>query len=215
MDMFLSAYPAPSSEPPVRPSLPMVSADRLLREFSLDQVIAQPPVATETDLAMVTIYDEDPVLQTNFGRFLNWQVSEGVMALQLRTLGQEPVQPTRSEWPLSGPMQFLLLLLKTWELERQDAVPLLGFETSERQYVERLLNGMESLTGRDVKDRIAYLFQIRQTLAGLFRNVKVENDWLREYHPMLDDRSPMDLLLKGTMEYLLVVRDYVLVASGK
>jgi uncharacterized protein (DUF2384 family) len=86
---------------------------------------------------------------------------------------------------------------------------------SERQYVDRLMNGMESLTGRDVKDRIAYLFQIRKALAGLFRNVEVENDWLREYHPMLDDRSPMELLLKGSMEYLLVVRDYVLVASGK
>ncbi len=215
MDMFLSAYPAPPSEPPVRPSFPTVPADRLQREFSLDQVIPRSLVAAETVGEMVTRYDEGPVLQSNFGRFLNWQVSEGVTALQLRTVSQEPVTPTRSEWPLPGPMQFLLRLLETWKLERQDAVPLLGFETSERQYVERLLNGMESLTGRDVKDRIAYLFQIRQTLAGLFRNVKVENDWLREYHPMLDDRSPMDLLLKGTMEYLLVVRDYVLVASGK
>ena len=215
MDMFLSAYPAPPSEPLVRPSFPTVPADRLLREFSLDQVIPRPLVATEAVREMGTLYDESPVLQSNFGRFLNWQVSEGVTALQLRTVSQDVVTLTRPAWPLSGPMQFLLRLLETWELQRRDAVLLLGFEMSERQYVDRLMNGMESLTGRDVKDRIAYLFQIRKALAGLFRNVEVENDWLREYHPMLDDRSPMELLLKGSMEYLLVVRDYVLVASGK
>ncbi len=115
----------------------------------------------------------------------------------------------------SGPIKFFLLLLKTWKLERGDAVALLGFERAELGHVDRLLEGHALLTGRDVKDRIAYLFEVRRTLAGLFRNEDVENAWLREPHAGLGERSPLDMLLEGTMENLLVIRDYVLNAAGK
>ena len=62
---------------------------------------------------------------------------------------------------------------------------------------------------------IAHLFEVRSTLAGLFRSEDVENAWLREPHAGLGQRSPMELLREGTMENLLVVREHVLTVAGR
>lgn len=116
---------------------------------------------------------------------------------------------------VSGPIQFVNGLLETWGLRQSDATLLLGFEPVEWPQVERVLNGTGSLSGRDVKDRIACLFEIRRTLSGLFKNRNVENAWLRESHPLLNEQKPLDLLLEGSMENLLLVRDYVELAAGR
>ena len=117
--------------------------------------------------------------------------------------------PTR----LSGPIQFLVGLLKTWRLESENAVLLLG---QERSYdTDKLLHGDAQLSGRDVKDRIACLFRIRKTLSSLFRDEDTENAWLRERHDLLNGQTPMELLLEGSMENILTVREYVDLAAGR
>ena len=116
---------------------------------------------------------------------------------------------------LSGPVKFIQDLLKTWKLTQDDALALLGFEASDRHYLRNLLNGHVALSGRDVTDRIACLLQIRKTLSALFLNEEVENEWLREKHAMLNNITPMELMLEGTMENMLLVREYVDVAAGK
>ena len=131
----------------------------------------------------------------------------------VQTMGTVYLIPFRGR--LTGPIQFFGNLLETWKLNRDDAVPLLGFEKTDRPYVEDLLNGHAVLLGRDAKDRIAYLFEIRRTLAALFLDEDVENAWLREAHTMLNDQVPMELLLEGTMENILLVRDFVDVAAGR
>ena len=60
-----------------------------------------------------------------------------------------------------------------------------------------------------------FFFHIRATLASLFRDLEVENDWLREPHTLLDEREPLNLLLGGSMEDLLLVKEYVDAAAGK
>ena len=87
---------------------------------------------------------------------------------------------------LPGPIQFLKQLLRTWHLRQGDAIPLLGLEETDLPYVADLLDGRVTVRGRDVKHRIAYLFRIRKTLSSLFRDVEVENDWLREPHETLN-----------------------------
>ena len=116
---------------------------------------------------------------------------------------------------LTGPIQFINNLLKAWKLKPDDAVLLLGFERSEKSYVDSLLNGRATLMGRDIKDRIAYLFQIRRTLSALFLSEDTENEWLREPHSMLNDRVLIDLLLEGAMENLLLVKEYVDTVAGR
>ena len=116
---------------------------------------------------------------------------------------------------LTGPLQFLEKLLETWKLGHRDAIPLLGLEETDLSYVSDLFSGRATVRGRDVKHRIAYLFRIRKTLSSLFMDVEVENEWLRESHETLNGQIPMDLLLEGSMENLLLVKEYVEVAAGR
>ena len=116
---------------------------------------------------------------------------------------------------LSGPVQFLDKLLETWRLTTLDAVPLLGLEQSDMRYVADLLHGRVTLKGRDVEDRIGYLFRIRKTLSALFRSEDVENEWLREPHAALNGQTPLERLLEGSMENLLLVKEYVETAAGR
>ena len=116
---------------------------------------------------------------------------------------------------LTGPIMFVRILLRTWGLSRTDAIPLLGLEKSDSSYARDLLNGRVTLRGRDIKDRIAYLFRIRKTLSALFRDEEVENEWLREPHNALDGQNPMALLLEGSMENLLLVKEYVEADAGR
>lgn len=78
-----------------------------------------------------------------------------------------------------------------------------------------VLQGYATLRGRDVNDRVAHLFQIRKLLSALFRDEAVENEWLRETRDALRGKTPMDLLLEGSMENLLLVKEYVEVVTGR
>lgn len=116
---------------------------------------------------------------------------------------------------ISGPIQFVLKLLVNWRLSEDDAVLLLGFDAANKGFVRTVLAGTGDLHGRDVRDRIAHLFHIRATLSSLFRDLDVENDWLREPHTLLDEREPLKLLLGGSMEDLLLVKEYVDAAARR
>ena len=116
---------------------------------------------------------------------------------------------------LTGPIQFILKLLDLWRLERHDAVALLGFDQSEADHVAAMLDGRVQLRGRDVRDRISHLFLIRKTLRSLFQDMEVENAWLRESHSLLDGKPPLLLLLGGSMEDLLLAKEYVDAVAGR
>ena len=113
-----------------------------------------------------------------------------------------------------GPIQIFNTILKTWQLDESHAIVLLGLEPFDQGYAADLLAGRKVVKGRDVKDRLAYLIQIRMTLSGWFRNEAVENEWLREPQKLLDGEVPMELLLEGSMENLLLVKEYVQAATG-
>lgn len=116
---------------------------------------------------------------------------------------------------ITGPVKFVKQLLTTWRLELPEACILLGFELSESDHVKDVLQGYATLRGRDANDRIAHLFQIRKLLSALFRDEAVENEWLRETRDALQGKAPMDLLLEGSMENLLLVKEYVEVVTGR
>ena len=116
---------------------------------------------------------------------------------------------------VTGPVRFVLRLMEFWSLRRDQVVGLLGFDQSDADHVAAVLDGLETFRGRDVRDRIAYLFAIRATLSSLFRDLDVENEWLREPHSLLHEQSPMALLLKGSIEDLLIVKEYVDTVAGR
>ena len=116
---------------------------------------------------------------------------------------------------ITGPVQFVNHLLATWDLKPKAACILLGFEPSRVAHVNDVLQGYQTLAGRDAKDRISHLFQIRKLLSALFQDEAVENEWLREPRDVLKGKTPMDLLLEGSMENLLLVREYVELVTGR
>jgi hypothetical protein len=131
------------------------------------------------------------------------------------------VQDVRSRGPtafvpdrIPGPVQFFKKLLEFWNLSISDATSLLGYESADQRLVAELLAGRTSLRGRDAKDRITALFRIRSLLAELFQSADVENAWLREPKSDLANRCPLDLLRDGSMENLLLLRQYVEHVSG-
>ncbi len=109
---------------------------------------------------------------------------------------------------LSGPVQFFLKLIELWSLDSKDACKLLGYEPADIQHVEQVLSGRLPFS-RDLKDRIANLLVIRKRLSGLFRDTDTENEWLREKHVELGNKSPIELLLSGSMENLLLIKEFV------
>ena len=115
---------------------------------------------------------------------------------------------------LTGPVQFVRILKDSWHLSMPDAIAILGYDSDDFEHVCAVLDGRERFLGRDVRDRIAHLFCIRRALWSLFRDLDVENDWLREQHHMLSEKSPLSILLEGSMEALLLVREYVEAAAG-
>ena len=116
---------------------------------------------------------------------------------------------------MTGPLQFIRKLLDYWNLELIDAVGLLGLDRLDTDHICRAIYGKGLIRGRDVADRIAHLVSIRATLWSLFRDLQVENEWLRERHETLANKSPLSLLLGGSMEDLLIVREYVDAAAGR
>lgn len=114
----------------------------------------------------------------------------------------------------TGPIQLLNKILKTWRLDNSAAVALLGLEPADESYVADVLDGRKVLKGRDANDRLAYLILMRMALSAWFHDEAVENDWLREPQDMLDGKVPMDLLLEGSMENLLLVKEYIDMATG-
>ena len=135
-------------------------------------------------------------------------------AALLRDEAQTTIRPSY-RGRITGPIRFVNQLLSTWQLEAETACILLGMEPSRLPYVNAVLQGNKTLTGRDAKDRIAHLFQIRELLSALFRDEAVENEWLREPQEVLKGKTPMDLLLEGSMENLLLVREYVERVTGR
>lgn len=115
---------------------------------------------------------------------------------------------------ISGPVQFLCKLQSMWQLERSQLAIMLGLDPSNDNQIRDLLRGISAFKGRDLNDRFVYLFEIRMFLDGLLEDLQAENEWLREPHSMLENRSPMDLLLEGSMRNLIVVSEYVQMACG-
>ena len=139
---------------------------------------------------------------------LNWTPDDD------RALPAEGSAPATGAAPIlvprkTGPIQFLWKLKDFWRLDLADLVSLLGFTAQDSEHARSALNGWTRFRGRDVSDRIAHLYRIRETLHSLFQDLDVENEWLREPHDLLQGRSPMSLLLAGAMEDLFLVREYV------
>ena len=167
--------------------------------------IAKVPPRTGV-IRWLSLLHEVPLSRSDVGQVRGTRSGEAI------TLGAE-----RSPYQgrITGPVKFINQLLAAWKLTADSACILLGFEPSDSTYVHDVLRGYATLRGRDAKDRIAHLFQIRTSLSALFQDEVVENEWLRESQRALNGKTPMELLREGSMENLLLVKEYVEFVAGR
>lgn len=116
-------------------------------------------------------------------------------------------EPWTDRAPSSAPVKFVKKLMETWAIDSRETAVLLGFEQDKD--LLRILSGATELDRRDIKDRVRHLLRTREALHSLFRDLSTEREWLREPRSELSDQSPLDLLLEGSMENLLVVSQFV------
>ena len=115
-----------------------------------------------------------------------------------------------------GPIKFIKKLLIMWDIDQEDATLLLGFDGQNKEYVDGLLRGDEYLIeGSESEDRIAYLFYIWGILSELCRDSTAEVKWLRAREQELGGKTPMELILSGSITDLLLVKEFVDFVSGR
>lgn len=112
-----------------------------------------------------------------------------------------------------GPVKLFAKLIDFWDLSLVDAIPLLGLDDGDIASVRSILSGASTLRGRDVKERLGLLFEIRAGLGALFNDRDAENRWLREKSPSLRE-SPLELLRQGSFRDLLAIHQSVSRMTG-
>lgn len=114
-----------------------------------------------------------------------------------------------------GSVKFLAGLVRIWGITNQEVGCLLGLEETETFRLFGILSGATPIVGRDLKDRIAALLDIRSVLASRYDgDVEAERDWLRRQVADLEGKSPLETIDEGSIESLLLVRDYLMWTAG-
>ena len=138
--------------------------------------------------------------------------------IQTRTIGGQVVggraQQGYGLGRITGPVAVLKEIAQRWKLKDAQLVVLLGLDPSDAPFARMLLDGHTGLRGRDQRDRVAYMIAIDGILHSVFRDPTVEFRWMSEPKELLEGDSPLQRMLKGSMEDLLFTRQVVEVLAG-
>lgn len=116
---------------------------------------------------------------------------------------------------ITGPVQMLNTIIAAWECTIEDVTNMLGYDPSDTKFVQEILDGVVTLSGRDVKDRVAYLITIYNLLNKLFGMNKVAvTQWLNENQKKLNNTTPYENITSGSMEKLLHTKYIVEIMAG-
>jgi hypothetical protein len=131
------------------------------------------------------------------------EVQEGDRAgLDFENLNKKITRGIKLEAP--GRIKGFRRLMDRWGFTRKDAKEILGFDNE--GMIGELYTGIEKVQQRDVKDRLRLFLSLAVDLHGLFREHDVIKEWFDEPHGMLRGKTPRSLLVEGSMENLLRVK---------
>ncbi len=98
---------------------------------------------------------------------------------------------------------------RRWGLDEDQQLTLLGYLPGDSMGIQVLRGRFRALT-RDATDRAGYVIAISVGLAILCgENMAAENRWLRRDRAALDGKSPLDRMLEGDMNALIIVNGMV------
>ena len=145
-----------------------------------------------------------------------WKAKDWDRIKPLRSDPKRIETPEGPQYRIDVVVDAARVLLNRWQIGIEDKARFMGFSPSDQQYFDQLLKGREMLVqGSETEERIGIMYYIRCVLGALFQDKKVENKWLRSPHPVLDGKSPMDLMLTGLRTDLLAARHHVDWVSGR
>jgi hypothetical protein len=98
-------------------------------------------------------------------------------------------------------------LMEKWGFSRKDAAEILGFENE--GLIGELYAGIEKVQQRDVRDRLKLFLSLAVDLDGLYEEDQVIIEWFDQPKKLLRGKTPRQLLVEGSMENLLRVRQLI------
>ena len=97
--------------------------------------------------------------------------------------------------------------MELWDFSRKDAAEILGFE--DEGMIGELYAGIEKVRQRDVRDRLKIFLSLAVDLHGLYDSDATIKQWLDQPKKLLRGKTPRSLIVEGSMENLLRVRQLV------
>lgn len=109
---------------------------------------------------------------------------------------------------ITGPVRLMQRVTNVWNLSSAELASLLAYPSETMS--EALLEGRLTFSAdTDRADRARLMYEIHSILADLFVDSVDEGRWIRERSPVLEDMSPLELMLKkripGMVHLLSVV----------
>ena len=136
-------------------------------------------------------------------------VAQGRGPAQLELLGVPPRQEVRAP----GEIVLLQRVMARWAFDDREAARLIGYEDA--GWMRSLYTGRSSLRTRDEKDRVRAVLRMATDLQALYRQEAEIRAWLREPKKLLGGASAYDLMMEGSMENLLRLKQFIAVLSGR
>ena len=109
---------------------------------------------------------------------------------------------------VTGPVRLIQQIARAWSLTNSELANLLAYPSE--TLVPALLEGrMTFATETDRGDRVRIMYAIHSTLADLFVDASDEGRWLRDRLAILENMSPLALMLQKRIPGMLAVQDLV------
>lgn len=95
----------------------------------------------------------------------------------------------------------IMKLFDLWELSNAERLNLLGLSPKSTAKLNGLKHGTSGIgSGQDAQDRVGYLLDIHKSLGLLFpQNPEMKYGWVKMSNGMLENRTPLEVMLSGHM----------------
>lgn len=119
-----------------------------------------------------------------------------------------PLSGAMLQGRVTGPVRLIQQIARAWSLTNCELANLLAYPSE--TLVPALLEGRVTFaTETDRGDRVRIMYAIHSTLADLFVHATDEGRWLRDRLAILEDMSPLALMLQKRIPGMLAVQDLV------
>jgi hypothetical protein len=109
---------------------------------------------------------------------------------------------------VTGPVRLIRVVADAWAMTNDELASLLAYPSP--QLAKDLMAGILTFGGNeDRQDRVRLIYFIHSTLSDLFIDPGQERRWIRTRNPLLNDETPLNVMLTRRIPGMLAVREIV------